>query len=113
MNHLKTIVGVIFFSVIVACGSNTERTTNDVVNPNMSDNEEIFGSWTMCSMSGENNTMIQMNVCPKVVFSRTGNGSVIHNDTPSLEVFKWTLKGAEMKIVYNNHSEQTFPDTTY
>jgi hypothetical protein len=77
----------------------------------VSDNQDLFGKWTMCATSG-NGTMIQMNVCPTITFGSTGTG--YDGDPVFCKTFTWTLKKRQLKIMYSNKtSSETFPDTSY
>jgi hypothetical protein len=77
----------------------------------VSDNQNIFGKWTMCATSS-NGTMIQMNVCPTIMFDSTGMG--YDGDAVFGKPFSWTLKERQLKIIYSNkNSSPTFPDTSY
>ena len=100
---------------LLSCNQNSyekQVLPNYLKDINISDNQNIFGEWTMCSnVSG--GKMTQMNVCPIIVFKLNGMGSVEHNSVTS-ENFMWTLKKNNLKIIdgYKN-SNSIFQDTSY
>ncbi len=112
---MKTIF-ILFFATIISC--NSDPTKIDIQNQavlaeiKITDNTNIYGSWSMCSISGKG-TMTQYNVCPTVSFNYNGLGTVGNNST-ILEIFNWKLKKGVLTIFYGEQNLQpTFPDTTY
>jgi hypothetical protein len=86
-----------------------EKTQYDI---KISDNVDIYGKWTMCSVFG-NGIITQYNVCPKVFFNSNGSGSVGDNLITG-EYFNWTLKNGTLTIKHTNKiSNVTFRDSIY
>ena len=91
---------------LISCNQNT------TIFQKVSDNEDIFSSWAMCS-SASNGILTQMNTCPIVTFTNNGMGYITSN-TLITESFKWALKKKNMKITYSKqYSNTTFTDTNY
>ncbi len=113
---MKTIFLLLFIVTIISCKSDT--TKNDKQNQalladiKITDDTDIYGSWSMCSTSG-NGSMTQYNVCPTVSFNHNGTGTV-GNVSAILENFNWTLNKGVLTILFGRQSlQRTFPDTTY
>ena len=112
---MKTLLAIFCIMLLFSC--NQDSSTPKVRNNNMgdlriSDNPDVFGTWTMCATSG-NGIMIQWNTCKTIVFNNNGTG---YGGTNSIitENFVWTLKNPGMRIVYyDNNSDRTFSDTFY
>jgi hypothetical protein len=108
---------IVIFCLVLNFSCNQDASTskvskNNSVDLKISDNPDIFGTWTMCATSG-NGMMIQMNTCKTIVFNNNGTGHV-GNSSLITENFVWTLKNPGMKIIYNNsNSDFTFSDTFY
>ena len=112
-------ISLILFS-ISACNSQKSNTNINLLNQKelkASDNTDIFGNWSMCSTSGDSET-IQMNVCLEIIFKSNGTGLVGNNldaINPLIsENFIWTLEKKHLKILnINKKEESTFIDTNY
>jgi hypothetical protein len=66
----------------------------------------------MCS-TYSNGLMTSYNVCPKVLFSIYGKGSIMFSSGQP-ESFSWSLKNGALKISNMlRNSKNTFLDTTY
>ena len=111
---MRTSITLLLIMAITSCNSDSENKTNPtgIVELNVSNNKNIFGTWSMCASYG-NGTMVQFNTCPTIVFNKTGTGFVARNSIIS-ENFTWTLKEPHLKILYiNKGPDCTFPDTNY
>ena len=108
---------LVLFSFLILYSCNSDQSHDRLlhvksIETDISDNKDIFGTWTMCS-SSSNGAMIQPNTCQTIVFNSNGTG-YIENNAIATENFNWTLKMPGMKIHYpKNLAKQTFPDTTY
>lgn len=100
---------------LISCNQESSKSKSNQNNSKpltITDNKDIFGSWSLCSRSGKG-TMIQMNTCPLIVFKNNGRGFVQNNSTIT-ENFDWVLNKRNMRIIYANKSANlTFPDTNY
>jgi hypothetical protein len=82
-----------------------------VVNSSVTDDNRIFGDWTLCSMVTKGSS-IQMNVCPVIVFKEAGEGLV--RKPGMIEGFKWSLNGNKLSIKSSsNENESLFSDSLY
>ena len=105
----------VLFAAIASCNhgnSNVKTNPTNSVDPEISDNIDIAGGWTMCA-SSSNGVMTTANVCHTIIFIGNGTGYV-EMGSEITEHFDWTLKKSVLEIIYEskNHN-QTFPDTTY
>jgi hypothetical protein len=112
---MRRLFTCILFTAFVSCdhgNSSINANANDSVDPEISDNKDIAGSWTMCATSS-NGLAIQKNVCPTIIFIGNGSGYV-EMGSEITEHFIWTLKKSILEVNYESKSsDQTFPDTTY
>jgi hypothetical protein len=112
---MKLISVLVFSFFIVSCQDTNEERELEIdkqlLNIRVSDNSEIFGTWTMCSMYS-NLTSIQMNTCAEITFN--SNGMEILKGSANTENFSWTLREGTLKILnIGSNSISTFRDTTY
>lgn len=110
---MRQILFLIFILSIFSCNENKSKSeieSLNLLNIKISDDADIFGNWTMCSISG-NGSMTQMNTCPIILFNPNGTGSM--NNSP-IGNFSWTLKDKKLRILcFNQNSNCIFPDTNY
>ncbi len=116
---MKLLFSLSLILIITAC--NQDSTNSKINKPSyldlkISDNQEIFGSWTMCASLG-NGTLNQTNVCPRIIFKSNGTGNVEKSesrDNPFLssESFVWNLEKNHLTIL-SQSKNSTFSDTNY
>ncbi len=114
MQIIKPFLLLMIIFLVISCEEEPSKTKADIESSRraISDNKDIFGSWTMCSTSDGYN-MIQMNTCPIVRFNFNGTGSVEKNSL-NVENFIWSLKSPGLIITYNDAPQNlTFADTFY
>ena len=114
MPYIKRFLPLVLMLTLISCNHDSENKTNqsNFNTLNISNNQDIFGTWSMCATYG-NGTMVQFNTCPTIVFKNTGTGFIERNSIIS-ENFSWSLKEPHLKILYvNKGSDCTFPDTNY
>src|SRR5436305_4734722 len=113
MKYFLTLIITISFA---ACNQNDKHNSDiemkrALIDTSITDNKDIIGQWTMCSTSG-NGVMTNYNVCPKVLFSIYGTGSITFSGR--VENFGWTLKKNALAISNMvKNSNNAFLDTTY
>ena len=99
---------------ITSCNQNKSNKSSltHLNDSDISDNNDIFGTWTMCAVS-DSSTITQMNVCPTITFDSAGTGYV-QKGIVITENFVWTLKKNDFKIETRNRiSSPTFRDNRY
>ena len=113
---MKYFLTLTIITFLIGCNRNDKHNGDIVIKPVLidtliTDNKDIVGQWTMCSESG-NGLMTTYNVCPKILFSIHGTGSIIFSGR--VENFSWTLKKSALTISNMiENSNNTFLNTTY
>ena len=106
---MKILLYLILTLTFISCNqgsANSKVSQNGVADIKTTDNKDIFDAWAMCS-TVSNGTMIQMNVCPIIVFTNSGKGFVEMNSLIT-ESFYWKLEKKNMKIQQKQRKQTGF-----